>query len=160
LGPDPVRAVEPTASPEPPPDARFQLLGLFAAQPGRSGVALIAVDGKPPRAFRVGAIVDGGHVLQAVDKRSAMLGPRGGATAMTLRLPETVAAASPPGLLPAAAGGPPPRFPDGRPGAVPMPPPSTQRPMLPPMAGNRPPPVVTTESQALPPGVPSADARR
>jgi general secretion pathway protein C len=46
------------ASAEPAPDARFQLIGVLSPRsPGaaREGVALIAVDGKPPRAYRVRA---------------------------------------------------------------------------------------------------------
>ncbi len=37
------------------------------------GSALIAVDGKPGRAFRVGSTVDEGIVLEAVEPRKARL---------------------------------------------------------------------------------------
>lgn len=72
----------------PPPDARFQLLGVVAPKGGAAGgVALIAIDGKPPRAFRVGAAVEGDNVLQAVQPRAANLGPRGGPVRVALQLP-------------------------------------------------------------------------
>ena len=55
------------------------------------GAALIAVDGKPAKPFRVGATVDGGLVLQSVSGRHAALGPSVDAPAtleLELRLPE------------------------------------------------------------------------
>ena len=52
--------------------SRFSLQGVL--QQGGGGVAVIAVEGKPPKHFRVGAVVDDGYVLQAVGKRSAQLG--------------------------------------------------------------------------------------
>lgn len=70
--------------------SRFQLVGVAAPRandnrPG--GVALIAVDGKPPRAYRVGTAIDAGFVLQAVHARGAELGPRGEAPQVRLELP-------------------------------------------------------------------------
>jgi general secretion pathway protein C len=91
------------AAPEPVADARFQLVGVVSPrspQAAREGLALIAVDGKPPRAYRVGAVVDGAHVLQGVEARGATLGPRDGAPAVALRLPPPAAAAT--GVLPPA----------------------------------------------------------
>lgn len=82
--------IAPAAAPVAPAEAaRFQLLGVVAArQAERSqGVALIAVDGKMPRAYRVGSVVDGAWVLQAVQSRAVQLGPRGGAAAVSLELP-------------------------------------------------------------------------
>lgn len=78
------------AVPEAPPDSRFRLLGLVAPKAGSSarsseGLALIAVDGAPPRTVRVGALVDGETRLLALEGRSAMLG-RDGVTTATLRL--------------------------------------------------------------------------
>ncbi|MFN9746563.1 MAG: hypothetical protein ACK57B_13060 [Betaproteobacteria bacterium] len=107
LGADPPPA--PAAAPEaaPPPSARFALLGVVAprgsAAQGRStrdGVALIAIDDRPPRAFRVGARIEGDTVLQAVSARGAELGPRGGPVQVALQLPPPPAAAT--GTLPAA----------------------------------------------------------
>ncbi|MGX5651902.1 hypothetical protein ACWKW4_16745, partial [Hydrogenophaga borbori] len=40
--------------------------------------ALIAIDGQPPKPYRVGAELDGGVVLQSVQRRSARLAPAGG----------------------------------------------------------------------------------
>jgi general secretion pathway protein C len=66
--------------------SRFALIGVVADQ-SHSGAALIAVDGKPPKPFRVGANVDENLVLQSVDSRRAVLGAGGGAPALTLELP-------------------------------------------------------------------------
>lgn len=87
-------------------DARFQLVGVVAPRSsaaGSQGVALIAIDGKPARAYRVGAVIDGATVLQAVQSRGAVLGPRGGAPLATLRLPPLPVAAT--GSLPGAVSG-------------------------------------------------------
>lgn len=78
------------APPPPPPESsRFQLIGVVAARHAAraQGVALIAVDGKTPRAYRVGAVVDGDLVLQAVHARAATIGPRGGVALVSLELP-------------------------------------------------------------------------
>lgn len=89
---------------EPSLAARFKLVGVMAPQDadaGRDqGVALISIDDKPPRAYRVGARVDQALVLQAVAKRSASIGPARGPTALQLDLP----APQPPstGSLPSA----------------------------------------------------------
>lgn len=71
---------------QPSLSSRFALLGI-AAQ-GDVGVALISVDGKPPKPYRVGAQVEHGLVLQSVQARRAMLGPADGTqAALTLDLP-------------------------------------------------------------------------
>jgi general secretion pathway protein C len=98
--PAPVLAVE-----EAPADARFQLIGVVSprsTQAAREGLALIAVDGKPAKAFRVGAIIDGQTVLQAVGARSAKLGLRDGATQVALNIAPPPPAAT--GTLPLGAG--------------------------------------------------------
>ena len=67
--------------------SRFNLQGVVAAR-SRRGAALIAVDGKPARPFRVGATVDDGLVLQAVEGRRAVLAASlGGPPVLTLELP-------------------------------------------------------------------------
>ena len=67
--------------------SRFSLLGVVAARSQR-GAALIAVDGKPPRPFRVGAAVDDALMLQSVQGRRAVLAPTaGGPAVLTLELP-------------------------------------------------------------------------
>jgi general secretion pathway protein C len=99
-----VAVAAPTA--EPAPDARFQLVGVVSPrsrQNAAEGLAVIAVDGKPARAFRVGAVVDGQTVLQSVGARGAQLGPRGGAALVALNLTPPAAAAT--GTLPAATSG-------------------------------------------------------
>ena len=74
---------------EPALASRFKLLGVAAPRQGgeQVGVALIAVDGKPARGYRVGAPVDGPIVLQSVSARGASLGPTGAAPQLTLELP-------------------------------------------------------------------------
>lgn len=68
---------------------RFKLTGVVAAAGGgRGGVALISVDGKPARAYRVGAQIDPQLTLQSVALRSARIGGGGdGSAAFTLELP-------------------------------------------------------------------------
>ncbi len=102
LGADAPVAVA-SATPEPAADARFQLIGVVSPrspQAAREGVALIAVDGQAPKAFRVGSVVDGQNVLQAVAARGATLGPRGGPALVALDLPPPAPAAT--GQLPAS----------------------------------------------------------
>ena len=132
-------------APAPEASSRFHLLGVVAPKAaGGPGVALIAVEDKPARAFRVGAVVDGDLVLQAVQARGIELGPRGGAPAMRLELPPLPPPAT--GSLPAPplnGAAPPPAQP--RPGA-PLVPPTAVRPapaMQPPQAveqADQPPP--------------------
>lgn len=75
-----------SAAPAAPP--RYNLLGVVAVG-SRDGAALIAVDGQPPRPYRVGAPLDGGLVLQAVTRRSVRLGSALDApTTVELTLPE------------------------------------------------------------------------
>ena len=67
--------------------ARLQLVGVVAQGRGQ-GAALIAIDGQPPRPWRVGAEVTDGLVLQSLDGRSARLGEtRLGPTTMALEVP-------------------------------------------------------------------------
>ena len=106
LGADPpppaVAAME-----EPVADARRQLVGVVSPRsPGaaREGLALIAVDGKPAKAFRVGAVVDGTTVLQSVAARGVTLGPRDGAAMVALNLAPPAPAAT--GVLPTVGNGP------------------------------------------------------
>ena len=67
--------------------SRLNLLGVVASRSSR-GAALIAVDGKPPRPFRVGAAIDEGLVLQAVQGRRATIGATpAGPSVLTLELP-------------------------------------------------------------------------
>ncbi|MDM0114490.1 hypothetical protein QTI66_20225 [Variovorax sp. J22R133] len=89
--------------------SRFVLLGVVSDGDQR-GAALIAVDGKPPRPFRVGQVIGDGYVLQSVNKRAAALGTRVGApTSLTLQLPKPAAAT---GVSSASLAASPPRVPN------------------------------------------------
>ena len=71
-----------------PVSSRFALVGVLAGQQGGSGAALIAVDGKPAKPYRVGATVDSGLVLQSLGPRQARLGAgQEGVTTVTLEMP-------------------------------------------------------------------------
>ncbi|MEY2891241.1 MAG: hypothetical protein RJA98_1149 [Pseudomonadota bacterium] len=102
------------ATPAPQAASRFKLTGIMApsASSGSSaGLALIAVDGKPPRPYAVGAALDADWVIKSLSQRSVKLGPPQGEVALTLDMPALSAAAT--GSLP-----PPQRMaPDAVPGA-------------------------------------------
>lgn len=71
------------------PDAsnRFQLTGVVALGSGR-GVALVSIDGKPARPYRIGGQLEEGWVLQSVEPRSVALGAdANGPVRMQLELP-------------------------------------------------------------------------
>lgn len=82
-------AAAPGAGPvaAPAQSTRFSLVGVVSAR-SRGGAALISVDGKPAKPYRVGALVEAGLVLQAVAPRRATLGPAAdGPAAFTLEMP-------------------------------------------------------------------------
>ena len=86
-------------------DSRFRLIGVVAPRASSAqaeGLALIATDGKPAKAYRVGREVDGELVLLGVHARGASLGPRGQPAQIDLQLP----ALPPPttGTMPGSAG--------------------------------------------------------
>ena len=65
---------------------RFQLLGVIASGSGQ-GSALIAIDGQPPKAWRVGQALQEGVYLQKLAPREAWLGDSpSGAAQWTLRM--------------------------------------------------------------------------
>jgi general secretion pathway protein C len=71
---------------------RFKLTGVMSPKPSSrssssQGVALISVDGKPPRAFGVGSRIDGELRLQAVSLRTASIGPGTGKAPVVLEMP-------------------------------------------------------------------------
>lgn len=87
LGEPPAEPV-PGDNPAPVADSRFRLVGVVAPRgAAASGLALISVDGKPPRAVAVGREVEPGLRLLTVSHRQAELGAARGAPAMTLALP-------------------------------------------------------------------------
>jgi general secretion pathway protein C len=109
LGADPPPpAAEAEAAP-PPASSRFALLGVVAPRSPfpnagrREGVALIAIDGQPPKAYRVGARVEGDTYLLAVNQRGAELGPKGSQSQFALALPPPAPAAT--GTLPGVGAG-------------------------------------------------------
>lgn len=68
--------------------ARLKLLGVVAPRSGTDqGVALMSIDGKPPRAVRVGGVVDGEMTLLSLNQRGAQIGPSQGPALLTLDLP-------------------------------------------------------------------------
>lgn len=86
-------------------EGRLRLVGLVAPkQAGQpqyagEGVAVISVDGAPPRPVRVGGLVDGELRLLALDARSAALGSQG---VVSLRLNLAPPAPAATGSLPVA----------------------------------------------------------
>ncbi|MBY0455495.1 MAG: general secretion pathway protein C [Burkholderiaceae bacterium] len=67
--------------------SRFALLGVLSGRSSGGGAALIAIDGQPAKPFRVGAVVDAGLVLLALEPRQARLGAAGGPASLTLEMP-------------------------------------------------------------------------
>jgi general secretion pathway protein C len=65
--------------------ARLQLQGVLAVGT-KQGTALISVDGKPAKPYRVGSAIEDGLEVTAVTARSASIGSSG-AAAFTLELP-------------------------------------------------------------------------
>ena len=61
---------------------------VTAAPPRGPAFAVIAVEGRPARAFRLGEEVDAGQVLQRLETRRVEIGPSGGPAAAVLSLPE------------------------------------------------------------------------
>ena len=70
LGGAPATAV---AAAQPTLASRFQLVGVVAGERSGAGAAVIAVDGRPARPYRVGSSLDQGLVLQSVHGRSAVI---------------------------------------------------------------------------------------
>jgi general secretion pathway protein C len=89
---------EPVAADVPVAPSRFRLIGVLAPrlkQAAGEGVALIAIDDRPPRAYRVGTVVEGDLVLQRVHAGGADLGTRGtDQPRMALQAPPLVPAAA------------------------------------------------------------------
>jgi general secretion pathway protein C len=80
----------PQVAPSPPPGPadRFKVLGVIASASGR-GAALVAVDGRPARAYRVGAELAPGFVLRSVGQKELTLAASpDGEVLATLPLPE------------------------------------------------------------------------
>jgi general secretion pathway protein C len=70
------------------PESASDAGALAAAPPSGPAFALIAVEGRPARAFRLGEEVDAGQVLQRLETRRVEIGPPAGPAAAVLSLPE------------------------------------------------------------------------
>jgi len=68
--------------------SRFQLLGVAAGERSGGGAAVISIDGKPARPFRVGSALEEGLVLQSVHGRQAVIGSSDGKPVLTLEVPQ------------------------------------------------------------------------
>jgi len=69
--------------------SRFTLVGVVASR-SHNGAALIAVDGRPAKPFRVGTAIDEGLILQSVEARRATIAAsQDGPPVLTLELPAT-----------------------------------------------------------------------
>lgn len=165
FGAAPVAAAAPAEAPV-AESSRFRLVGVLAPKPSGepvgpavsegTGVALIAVDGKPPRAYVVGSSVDGDLVLLSVTHRSASLGAGDGVPGIVLELPPLPPPST--GTLPRAVAGDAPRVaPPGSMAAGPAPGPAAA-PRVPGAAPLNPmrPPTMQAQRPAAP--APAADA--
>ncbi len=85
--------------------SRFALAGVVAHTASRTGAALIAIDGKPAKAFTVGARVEEGLYLRFVQGRQAGLATSPeGQVSLTLELPaQSASLTTTPGGASAAA---------------------------------------------------------
>ena len=73
--------------------SRFVLTGVVVQKSNRQGVALIAVDGKPPRPYRVGTPLADGVVLHSVSPGKAILSASVDAPpSLSLELPQLTSA--------------------------------------------------------------------
>jgi general secretion pathway protein C len=160
-----VASASPAAAPE--LASRFKLIGVMAPKPAPgqpasdAGLALIAIDGKPARAFAPGARVDGEMVLQSVSLRTAAIGPAQGAAALTLEVPRLPAPAT--GTLAPVSNNagptaprpaPPPAVPAAQPAPVPVPPPPSAQPSesaMPPQTGQQAPGQIPGQMPGMPP---------
>ena len=67
---------------------RVTVFEVMAGHTANTGVALLAIDGKPPKPVRVGTELEPGMVVQSVHPREVRLGPSAeGPSTLTLTLP-------------------------------------------------------------------------
>jgi general secretion pathway protein C len=86
------------------PSTRFALVGVVANR-ASMGVALLSVDGKPARPYRVGSTIDDGFTLKSVSVRSAAIAEPGNGATFTVNL-SVIAGAAGVANAPAPAGAP------------------------------------------------------
>ncbi|WP_165456772.1 type II secretion system protein N [Aquabacterium lacunae] len=101
----PVKTVADTTTPAPNALAgRVQLLGVVAPrqEDSRAGVALLTIDGKPARAYKVGQTVDGDLVIQKILQKQVQIGRADSPASLTLDLAGLPLAST--GSLPAPTG--------------------------------------------------------
>jgi general secretion pathway protein C len=84
------------AAPLPTLASRFQLIGVAAGAQSGAGGAVISVDGKPGRSYRVGSAIEEGLVLKAVRGRQATLADANGQPLLVLEVPPLAALNAPP----------------------------------------------------------------
>ena len=94
----PVVAAVPGAPKAADPGTRFVLVGVVADK-ASIGVALIAVDGKAARPYRVGSPVEDSYTLKSVAARSAVLAPSSQADAALMLELAPMASAVPANML-------------------------------------------------------------
>jgi general secretion pathway protein C len=81
----PVSAAAPVAS----LGSRLQLVGVAAGASSGLGAAVISVDGKPARSFRVGSPIDEAYMLKSVrGRQAAIASQRDGQVVAVLELPQ------------------------------------------------------------------------
>jgi general secretion pathway protein C len=104
LGSSPTAAVAAPATPGVTLASRFHLLGVAAGAHSGGGGAVISVDGKPGRSYRVGSPVEEGLVLQSVRGRQAVIASADGTPVLTLEVPlarlDTTSRPAPIGVAP------------------------------------------------------------
>lgn len=82
--------------------SRFVLTGVVDGTALGKSIALIAIDAKPARPYRVGGVLEAGVVLRSVEERKAVIGPQdkeaGGSVTLELPARAVFAGAGPAGL--------------------------------------------------------------
>lgn len=84
--------------------SRLQLIGVAAGARSGGGAAVISVDGKPGKSYRVGSTIEEGLVLQSVRGRQAVVATADGRPVLTLEVPQARPDASRPAPMPAPQG--------------------------------------------------------
>jgi general secretion pathway protein C len=71
-----------------PDAARFRLVGVAGpVRASSGGVALLSIDGKPPRAFKPGETIEDGRVVMEVTAHTVKIGAPGGPASLILQAP-------------------------------------------------------------------------
>lgn len=99
-----VKAPEPVAPVVVDPSRRFALVGVVAGRAADS-LALLSLEGKPARPYRVGSRIDNAFTLKSVTTRSAVLTEADTGTTFTVNLAVPGASQSGPTGMPSASAG-------------------------------------------------------